>query len=122
MVGKLQAGCRLGATTLSITTFRITTLSIIGLFATLSISDAHFSNIERLYAECPVYYCYAECRYADCHYAECPMLNVVMLSVVALLAESIADYKTGVFLLDSAMRWEMTLIFVQYLLRLGSGI
>ncbi len=52
------------------------------------------------------------------------MLSVVMLSVVAPQAEIIADCKIGVFLLDSAMRWEMTkiLILFEYLLRLGSEI
>jgi hypothetical protein len=49
----------MGATTLSIKTFRITTLSVMGLFATLGINDIH-------------------------HNKTAIMLSVVMLSVVRL--------------------------------------
>jgi hypothetical protein len=61
------------------TTFTITTLSIMGLFATLSINDIKHTSIE--------------CRDAEFRYAECQdflnimlgvvMLNAVMPSVVA---------------------------------------
>ncbi len=48
-------------------TFSIETLSIMGLFVTLSVNDTEF-----LYAECHFAEChYAECHYAECHYAEC---------------------------------------------------
>jgi hypothetical protein len=72
------------------TTFSMTTLSIIGLFATISINDNRHKTLcehydtqylvklcwvpqllkcyaERHYAECH----YAESHYAECHYAEC---------------------------------------------------
>jgi hypothetical protein len=51
-----------GATTLS-----IKTLSIMELFATLSINETKHNNTAINYAECY----YAECRYAECHCAEC---------------------------------------------------
>jgi hypothetical protein len=82
-----------GATTFSIMTLSNITLTILGLFVTLSINDIqHNSNMvsvailylyaecryaecryaECLYAECLYVECrYAECRYAECHYAEC---------------------------------------------------
>jgi hypothetical protein len=66
----LQAG---GATTLSITTFSTMTLSIYGLFARFRIFRIPTLSITTLchYAECRIFYCYAECRYAERHYAEC---------------------------------------------------
>jgi len=59
----------LGATTLSVMSIRlmpfsITTLSVKGLFATLSITNL--------------------CHYAECSYAECRVLFVVIMSVVML--------------------------------------
>jgi hypothetical protein len=51
------------------------TLSIMGLFATLSVNDNQLNS--SLHAECCyaeyhyAEYRYAECRYAECHYAEC---------------------------------------------------
>jgi hypothetical protein len=47
------------------------TLSIKGLFVTLSISNNQ-------------QYIYAECRYAECHDLFIVMLNVIMMSVVML--------------------------------------
>ncbi len=78
------------------TTTCIMTLSIEGLFVTLSINDTDRATLCH-YAECrcavchyPVCHC-AECHYPECHCAECCysecqypiiMLNVVMLSVI----------------------------------------
>jgi hypothetical protein len=60
-------------------TFSIMTLSLNGLFATISIRDTQHNgtqnnNTQHWVPLCWVLrfiYCYAECRYADCHYAEC---------------------------------------------------
>ncbi len=51
--------------TFSITTLNIMTLSIIGLFATLSTTV-----LRDIMLSVGMFYCYAECRYADCRYAE----------------------------------------------------
>jgi hypothetical protein len=79
-----QSQLKMGATTLSITTFSIMTLNIIGLFATLSVNDTQHTQHNSIachYAAFRDFYCYAEwryavcrypdCRYAECHYAEC---------------------------------------------------
>ncbi len=75
----------LGITTLSITalgnvfmrgilaitgimTLCITTLGIMGLFATLYINDTQLSSIECHYA---VSRCNVECHFAECHFVEC---------------------------------------------------
>jgi hypothetical protein len=61
--------------TLSITAFRITTLSIKGLFVTLSMKDTqrkrHLDNNNAIVLSVAFIYCYAECRYAECHHAKC---------------------------------------------------
>ncbi len=54
-----------GATTLSIMTFSITTLSIMGLVTTLAINDTQHNSIECHYAECRDYL-NADCRFAEC--------------------------------------------------------
>jgi len=73
------------ATTLSITTFSIMILSITIKNVTLSINDSErkwlsitvsSAIIQCHYAECRIFYCYAEChyvefRYDEYHYAEC---------------------------------------------------
>ncbi len=77
-----------GAMTLIITTFSIMTLSIMGLFVTLSINGTQHKwhaaqltiSIETLCIECH----YAERYYAGCYISFIVMLNVVMLSVVIL--------------------------------------
>ncbi len=46
------------------------TLSMLGLFATLSINDTQLSSNECYYADCPIFYCYVKYRYAECRYAE----------------------------------------------------
>ncbi len=56
--------------TISITTFRITKLSIEGLIMTLSIHDTDYRNIATL------------CKYAECLILFIVMLNVIMLRVV----------------------------------------
>ncbi len=55
-----------GATTLSITTFNITTLSKMGLFARLGINDTQHSSIVCHYAECRDFLLLCRCRYAEC--------------------------------------------------------
>jgi hypothetical protein len=57
---------------------------------TLSINNTNLGNVEWHYAECFVFYCYAEChydgchfaegRYAECHYAECRGTLIILLS------------------------------------------
>jgi hypothetical protein len=84
----------MGATTFSITTLYIMTLSIKGSFATLGMNNTQHTSIECRYAEC----CYAECRdYLNVMLRvvrPCViMLNVVMLSVVAPLNEPIGRNK-----------------------------
>jgi len=54
-----------------ITTLRIMTHNIMGLFVILSINDTQHNSIESHYAECCGFYCYAESRYSECRYAEC---------------------------------------------------
>ncbi len=48
-----------------------TTLSIKGLFATLSINDFQHNNTLTLRWVSRFICCYADCRYGECHYAEC---------------------------------------------------
>jgi hypothetical protein len=67
-----------GATTLSIMTFRITTLYIMGLFTTLSINDNQLSSMEWHYAVSFEWHFFSVLLSVI-------MLNVVMLSVVAPL-------------------------------------
>ncbi len=42
------------------------TLSMMGLFSTLR----QIRRIDHQYAECGMFYCYADCRYAESHYPE----------------------------------------------------
>jgi hypothetical protein len=60
-----------GATTLSIRTLRVTTLSRKGLFVTLCINDNQNKDNR---------------HYQTCHYAECRVLFIVMLCVIMLNA------------------------------------
>jgi hypothetical protein len=63
---------KMGATTISIMTFSITTHSIKGLFGTHIINGTQHSNNQyRVPLRWVLHfiYCYAECRYAECHYA-----------------------------------------------------
>ena len=46
-------------------TLSITTLSIMGLFATLSITELHAIMLSVILSVA-LFYCYAECRYAHC--------------------------------------------------------
>ncbi len=66
-----------GATTLSITTLRITTFSI---------NDTNNSRIECCYGECQVFNCYAEYHYGlrlNVILLSAARLNVILLSAVA---------------------------------------
>jgi hypothetical protein len=63
-----------GKTTLSIMTIGITTLSIKGLFMTLSINDTRRNHALH----------YAEYRYAECHILFTVMLSVLMLNVIMM--------------------------------------
>jgi hypothetical protein len=65
----------MGTTTLGITTFSTTILSVSGLHVTLSINDIkHKFEISTTML----------CHYAECHYAECRVLFIVMLIAVKL--------------------------------------
>ncbi len=68
------SGKSYNATTFSKTTLRIFTLTIKGLFVTLSINGTQHYNTLYWVQLCRVLrfiYCYTECRYAECHFAEC---------------------------------------------------
>jgi len=76
-----------GATTFRIMTFSITTLSIISLFATLSINDIQHYGYRvpsAVNLSTAFYHCYADCHYAECRYAECrgATLRVEQLKVL----------------------------------------
>ncbi len=62
------------------------TLSIMSLFATLSIMTISTTvlSVKCHYAEYRVFYCYAEfyyaeCRYAECRYAECRGADFIII-------------------------------------------
>ena len=58
-----RSGLIYGATTLSLTALRLTTLVLMGLMATLSMNETqHHLGEELYYAECG----FAEYRYSDC--------------------------------------------------------
>jgi len=66
-----------GAVTITLTTLRITALSILSPSVTLTISSTLYNDILKWrhcvwprYTECQSYWCYADCRYAECCYAE----------------------------------------------------
>jgi hypothetical protein len=59
-----------GAAPLGMTTLGSTTLGIIGLIATLRKQKLSITTLT-LYAECLIFYGYAECYRDECHYAEC---------------------------------------------------
>ncbi len=61
-----------GATTLSIMTFSINTLSIKNLVLTFCRNDPQHSNTLTFCWVSRFMYCFAECHYAECRYAECP--------------------------------------------------
>ncbi len=73
-----------GATTLSMMTFSIMALSIMGLFTTLGINDIEHNNTAIMMSAVKLCVnCYAERHYAECRYVECrgadfsPLGNVV---------------------------------------------
>jgi hypothetical protein len=77
-----------GAMTLSITAISIMTVSITDLFATHTLATLSITSIriEWRYAECHIFYFYAECHYAECRSCYetqiCARLSVVMLNVI----------------------------------------
>ncbi len=55
---------------LGVTTLSLTTLSIVGLFATLSKTVLSAVMMSVRHSECCIV-CFDECHYAECHYAQC---------------------------------------------------
>jgi hypothetical protein len=61
------------------------TLSILGLFATFSMTAFSITTIRKAALSVAFFNCYTECHYVECRYAEFPMPSVIMLGVVSVI-------------------------------------